>query len=163
METATYGSEFVVSKTTTEKFFDLRHTLRYLGVPIKTKSYLFGDNRSVVTSSTLPNSTLGKRHNILAYHRVWEAIASKIIAYHWMRTGYNLSDILSKHWDHPSVFNMIMKLLITRGPIILIPKEATQDKPYRISNYLMTNNSYSYKRGITGFYKKTKSLCLVVT
>ena len=37
--------------------------------------------------------------------------------------------MLSKHWDHPSVYNMIMKLLITREPIILMPKEATQDKP----------------------------------
>ena len=36
--------------------------------------------------------------------------------------------MLSKHWDHASVYNMIMKLLITRGPITLIPKEATQDK-----------------------------------
>ena len=103
--------------------------MRYLGVPIKTKSYLFGDNKSVVTSSTLPHSTLGKRHNILAYHRVSEAIASKILAYHWIRTGYILSDMLSKHWDHPSVYNMIMKLLITRGPITGIPKEATEDKP----------------------------------
>ena len=37
--------------------------------------------------------------------------------------------MLSKHWDHPSVYNMIMKLLITRGPTTLITKEATQDKP----------------------------------
>ena len=37
--------------------------------------------------------------------------------------------MLSKHWEHPSVYNMIMKLLITRGPIILIAREATQDKP----------------------------------
>ena len=83
METATYGSEFVASKTATEQIIDLRHTLRYLGVPIK-KSCLFGDNRSVVTSSTLPLSTLGKRHNILAYHQVREATASKIFAYHWI-------------------------------------------------------------------------------
>ena len=127
VETATYGSEFVASKTAIEQIIDLRHTLRYFGVPIKTKSYFFGDNRSVVTRSTLPHSTLGKRHNILAYHRVMEAIASKILAYHWRRTGYNLSDMLSKHWDYPSVYNMIMKLLITRGPITWIPKEATQD------------------------------------
>ena len=128
METATYGSEFVASKTATEQIIDLWHTLRYLGVPIKTKSYLFGDNRSVVTCSNLPHSTLGKRHNLLAYHRVREAIESKILAFYWIRTGYNLSDMLSKHWDHHSVYNMIMKLLITRGPITLIPKEATQDK-----------------------------------
>ena len=73
VETATYGSKFVTSKTAIEEIVDLRHTLRYLGVPMKTKSYLFGDNRSVVTSCTLPHSTLGKRHSILAYHRVREA------------------------------------------------------------------------------------------
>ena len=74
---------------------------------------------SVVTSSTLPHSSSGKRHNILAYHHVWEATASKIIAYHWIQTGYNLSDMLSKHWDHPSVYSMIMK---TKPPTIY-PRE----------------------------------------
>ena len=38
-ETVTYGLEFLASKTATEQIIDLRHTLRYLGVPIKTKSY----------------------------------------------------------------------------------------------------------------------------
>ena len=68
-ETATYGSEFVAAKTDTEQIMDLRYTLRYLGVPIKSKSYMFGDNRSVLTSATLPHSTLSKRHNILAFNR----------------------------------------------------------------------------------------------
>ena len=31
VETDTYGSEFVASKTATEQIIDLRHTLRYLG------------------------------------------------------------------------------------------------------------------------------------
>ena len=44
VETATYGSEFVASKTATEQMIDLGHTLRYLGVPIKAKSYLFRDH-----------------------------------------------------------------------------------------------------------------------
>ena len=68
--------------------------------------------------------------------------------------------MLSKHWDHPSVYNMIMKLLITRGPITLVPKEATQDKTILIINFqylMMTNNSYSYKRGAKGFYQWLKS------
>ena len=38
VETATYGSEFVASRTATEQKIDLRHTLRYFGVPIRTKS-----------------------------------------------------------------------------------------------------------------------------
>ena len=127
METATYGSEFVAAKTATEQIMDLRYTLRYLGVPIKSKSYMFGDNRSVVTSASLPHSTLSKRHNIQAFHRVREAIAAKIIDFHWIQSEYNLSDMLSKHWEHIKIlFPMIQKLLITCGPITLIPRSATE-------------------------------------
>ena len=43
VETATYGSEFVAAKTTTEQIMDLRNTLRYPGVPIMTKAYMIGD------------------------------------------------------------------------------------------------------------------------
>ena len=127
VETATYGSEFVVAKTATEQIMDMRYTLRYLGVPITSKSYMFGDNRSVVTSATLPHSTLSKRHNILAFHRVREAIAAKIIDFHWIQSEYNLSDMLSKHWEHNKIFPMIQKLLITCGPITLIPRAATEE------------------------------------
>ena len=132
LETATYGSEFVAAKTGTEQIMDIRQTLRYLGAPIATKSFLFGDKRSVVTSATLPLSILTKRHNILAFHRVREAIASNLMAFYWIQSAYNLSDMLSKHWDHPTVYPMIMKLLITRGNITLIPKEATQEKEKEI-------------------------------
>ena len=127
VETATYGSEFVAAKTATEQIMDLRYTLRYLGVPIKSKSYMFGDNRSVVTSATLPHSTLSKRHNILAFHRVREAIAAKIINFYRIQSEYNLSDMLSKHWEHIKIIPMIQKLLITCGPITLIPRSATEE------------------------------------
>ena len=128
METATYGSEFVAIKTATDQIMDIRQTLRYLGAPIGAKSFLFGDNRSVVTSATLPHSTLTKRHNILAFHRVREAIATKLMALYWLQSAYNLSDMLSKHWDHSTVYPMILKLLITRANITLIPKESTQEE-----------------------------------
>ena len=132
VETATYGSEFVAAKIATEQIMDIRQTLRYLGAPIATKSFLFGDNRSVVTSATLPHSTLTKRHNILTFHRVREAIAAKLMAFYWIQSAYNLSDMLSRHWDHPTVYPMISKLLITRGNITLIPREATQEKEKEI-------------------------------
>ena len=117
----------MAAKTATEQIMDIRYTLRYLGVPITSKSYMFGDNRSVVTSATLPHSTWSKRHNILAFHRVREAIAAKIIDFHWIKSEYNLSDMLSKHWEHNKIFPMIQMLLITCGPITLIPKSATEE------------------------------------
>ena len=134
VETATYGSEFVAAKTATEQIVETRQTLRYLGAPITAKYFLFGDNRSVVTSATLPHSTLTKRHNILAFHRVREAISAKLMAFYWIQSAYNLSDMLSKHWDHRTVYPMILKLLITWGNITLIPREATQEKEKEILN-----------------------------
>ena len=50
------------------------------------------------------------------------------MAFYWIQSAYNLSDMLSKHWDHPTVYPMILKLLITRDNITLISKEATQEK-----------------------------------
>jgi hypothetical protein len=50
-ETATFGSEFVAARICVEQAIDFRNTLRYLGVPIKDKSFMFGDNKSVVDSS----------------------------------------------------------------------------------------------------------------
>ena len=112
----------------TEQIMDIMQTLRYLGAPIGAKSHLFGDHRCAITSTTLPHSTLTKCHNIQTFHRVREAIAAKIMAFYWIQSAYNLSDMLSKHWDHPSVYAMILKLFITRGNITVIPKEATEER-----------------------------------
>ena len=138
VEAAIYGSEFVAAKTATEQIMDIRQSLRYLGAPICSKSYLFGDNRSVATSATLHHSTLTKHHNILVFHRVREAIAAKLMAFYRIQSAYNLSDLLSEHWDHPGVYPKILKLLFTRGNITLIPKEATQEKEKE--NNMIGNN-----------------------
>ena len=120
METTTYGSEFVTAKTATEQIMDLRNTLRYLGVPIMTMAYVFSDNKSVVMSSTIPQSILNKRHNMLSYHRVREAIAAKILEFHWCSSGQNRSDILSKPWDHTKVKDTVRELFDYQGDIILL-------------------------------------------
>ena len=158
VETATYGSEFVAAKTATEQIMDIRQTLRYLGAPIATKSFLFGDNRSVVTSATLPHSTLTKRHNILAFHRVWEASAAELMAFYWIQSAYNLSDMLSKHWDHPTVYPMILKLLITRGNVTLIPDRIPAKKEPCLTPTLMDegqarNPNTTYNGYIMEFWK----------
>ena len=107
VETATYGSEFVAARTAVDQIIDIHTTLRYLGVPIRDKSYMFGDNRSVVTSSTIPNSTISKRHHLASYHRVREAIAAKYISFHWKDGKSNPADILSKHWEIATVWPML--------------------------------------------------------
>ena len=115
VETATYGSEFVAARTAVDQIIDICTTLRYLGVPIRDKSYMFGDNRSVVTSSTIPNSTISKRHHLASYHRVREAIAAKFISFHWKDGKSNPADILSKHWEFATVWPMLKPILFWRG------------------------------------------------
>ena len=115
VETVTYGSEFVAARTAVDQIIDIRTTLRYLGVPIRNKSYMFGDNRSVVTSSTIPNSTISKRHHLASYHQVREAIAAKFISFHWKDGKSNPADILSKHWEFATVWPMLKPILFGRG------------------------------------------------
>ena len=45
VETATYGFEFVAACVCAEQIVDLQNTLRYLGVPIREQSYMFGHNK----------------------------------------------------------------------------------------------------------------------
>ena len=45
VETATFGSEFTAARISVDQIIDFRTTLRYLGVPVCNKSYMFGDNQ----------------------------------------------------------------------------------------------------------------------
>ena len=115
VETATYGSEFAAAKVAIQQIADLRITLQYLGVPIERSAYLFGDNESVVKSSTLPQSQLSKRHHALAYHFTREAIASEMVVLNHIPGKINPADILSKHWSHAAVYPMLRPLFFYRG------------------------------------------------
>ena len=76
---------------------------------------MFGDNRSVVTSSTIPNYTISKRHHSSSYHRVRESIAAKYISFHWKDGKSNPADILSKHWEFATVWPRLKPILFWRG------------------------------------------------
>ena len=104
VETATYGSEFVAARICVEQTIDLRNTLRYLGVPIQDQSYMFGDNESVVNSSSIPHAKLQKRHNALSFHHVREAVASKYAGFYLLPGADNPADIMSKHWSYTSTW-----------------------------------------------------------
>ena len=115
VETATFGSEYVAARTCTDQIIDMRNTLRYLGVPVEGPSYMFGDNESVVNTAALPEGRLLKRHNALSYHRTREAIAAKILRFYHIAGKLNPADILSKHWDYPSIWAVLRPLMFWTG------------------------------------------------
>jgi hypothetical protein len=115
VETATFGSEFTVARIAVDQIIDLRTTLRYLVVPLNEKSYMFGDNQSVVTNSTIPHSSLNKWHNALAYHQVREMIAANILGYYGIDGKINPADVVSKHWGYQQVWKLLQPLLFYSG------------------------------------------------
>jgi hypothetical protein len=115
VETATYGSEFVAARICVEQVIDLRNTLRYLGVPLRDMSYMFGDNKSVVDSSMSTHAKLHKRHNMLSFHRVRESIASGMIGFFFIPGDINPADILSKHWGYSQIWQQLKALLFWKG------------------------------------------------
>jgi hypothetical protein len=144
VETATYGSEFMVARQATEQIMDLRYTLRMMGIPIDGKSWLFGDNQSVITSSTIPKSTLNKRHNALSYHRVRECIALGIIYFLHVDGKNNPSDVLTKFLGYSKLKPLIQPLLFWKGETMI-----NDNKPIPIMIKDIHNDSPSGLRGVT--------------
>ena len=99
-----------------------RNTLRYSGVPIQEQSYMFGDNKSIINSSSIPHAKLHKRHVALSFHRVRQAIASKFVEFYFLPGVDNPADILSKHWSYASDWENMKCLLFWKEDL------ATMDK-----------------------------------
>lgn len=136
-ETATYGAEFVAGRTCIEQTVDLRNTFRYLGVPINDISYVFGDNESMIDSSSFPYARLRKRHNILSFHYVRSMIAKGFIALHHLISSSNLADILTKHWSHNSVYNLLKPLFHHVGNTAQL---YIDDSPECLDNIIQTDD-----------------------
>ena len=107
VETSTYGSELVAARIATEFAIELRYKLRMLGVPMLGQCVLFGDNKSVVTNVSTPSSMLKKKHNAIAYHRVREAVAARVIDVVHCSTKVNLADILTKALGPSALYNLV--------------------------------------------------------
>ena len=82
---------------------DIRNNIRYLEVPLHEKCFIFGDNKSVVNSSSLADTKLHKHHIILSFRRVREAITAGVITFKFLVGKDNPDDIISKHWGYQQV------------------------------------------------------------
>jgi hypothetical protein len=96
VESSTFGSEFVALRTAVELIIGLRYKLRMFGVPLKGPTNVFCDNQGVVHNSTMPESTLAKKHNAICHHKVRKAAAAGIIRVAKEDTASNLADALTK-------------------------------------------------------------------
>jgi hypothetical protein len=160
VETATYGSEFMVARQATEQIMDLRYTLRMMGIPIDGPSWLFGDNQSVIISSNIPHSSLNKRHNALSYHRVREAIAAEILYFLHMDGKYNPSDILTKFLNWAKFWPLVQPLLFRKGETTKDSKAASPVT--QLIEEIKTASLPSGSRGVTSGNSKVSTQDAIV-
>jgi hypothetical protein len=146
VETATYGSEFMVARQATEQIMDLRYTLRMMGIPLDGPAWMFGDNQSVITSSTIPHSNLNKRHNALSYHRVREAISAKVMYFIHIDGKLNPSDVMTKFLGWTKFWPLIQPFLFWKGETI---KGITDNTTMTQVISMIKDQSPSGLRGVT--------------
>jgi Reverse transcriptase (RNA-dependent DNA polymerase) len=96
VESSTYGSELVAARVAIDLIIEMRYKLRMLGVKMEKETLLLGDNMSVVLNTTIPSSSLKKKHLACSYHRVREAIAGGFVHYGHIASTSNLADIGTK-------------------------------------------------------------------
>jgi hypothetical protein len=111
VETSTFGSEFVALRLATELIKSLRYKLKMLGIPLDGPENVLVDNNTVIKNSTIPSSTLQKKHNSICYHFVREAVASNIMRTAYIPTDENLADMFTKILGATKLKSMIQRIL----------------------------------------------------
>ena len=61
VETSSFGSEMVAMKTAVELSLGLRYKLRMMGIPVEGPVHIKGDNMSVISNASVPESVLKKK------------------------------------------------------------------------------------------------------
>ena len=96
VESSTYGSELVALRIARDMAVEMRLKLMSIGVPLLGPTNVYCDNQGVVKNTSIPESTLSKKHNSINYHVVREAAAAGILRVAKEGTNTNLADAITK-------------------------------------------------------------------
>lgn len=96
VESSSFGLEFIAMKHCCEYLRGLHYKLRMMGIPVNGPAYIFGDNQSVLANTTIPELTLKKKAQSIAYHLVREGAARDEWCTAYVNTHENEADLLTK-------------------------------------------------------------------
>ena len=96
VESSSFGSEFTAMKQCCEYIKGLTYKLRMMGIPCDGPAYIEADNQSVLANTTIPDSTLKKKSQSIAYHMVREGVARDEWRLAYINTHDNDADLLTK-------------------------------------------------------------------
>ena len=71
-----------------------------MGIPVQGPTCIYGANQSVLANTTIPDSTLKKKSQSIAYHFVHEVAARDEWRTTYVNTHDNEADLLTKQITH---------------------------------------------------------------
>ena len=71
-----------------------------MGIPVEGPTYIYGDYQSVLANTTIPDSTLEKKSQSIAYHYIREGVARDEWRTSYVNTHDNEADLLTKQLPH---------------------------------------------------------------
>ena len=96
VEATTFRSKFVALHICKALIMALRYKLRMFRILVHGLTNVFCDNQGVVKNASIPESTLGKKHNSINYHAICKAVAAGILRVGMEDGQTNLADLLTK-------------------------------------------------------------------
>jgi hypothetical protein len=114
VESSTYGSEMVAMRIARDFVVEMRIKLKMFGCPIVGPANVYCDNKGVVSNTSIPESTLSKKHNSINYHVIREAVAAMIMRVAKENTQTNLADALTKLLPYSKKQELMMGVLWDR-------------------------------------------------
>ena len=81
-----------------------------MGIEFNKPAYIYGDNESVFSNATVPESVLKKKSNLIAYNFSREGSASDEWQVAYVNTNDNVADLLTKPIGGEKHRNFVQRL-----------------------------------------------------
>ena len=82
-----------------------------MGIEVSEPAYIYGDNKSVLSNASVPESVLRKKSNSIVYNFVREGSASDEWRVAYVNTHENVADLLTKPLGGEKQRNFVYRLL----------------------------------------------------
>ena len=90
----------------------LKYKLWMFGIEImEDETKIYGDNNAVILNTSVPESTLKKKHHSINYNYVREAVAAGVALIFKVDTGSNLADLFTKLLDRVKRKEIVQRIL----------------------------------------------------
>ncbi len=104
------GTEFVAMRMGVDTLRGLRYKLRMTGVSIDRATNVYGDNMSIITNTSKPESNLSKQRNAVCHHRVRELCNGETLKA-YIPGAENPADLTTKVLSRSKYHYLVQNLL----------------------------------------------------